>query len=79
MMRLRKCILGSVEAWDADSVLAVTAWIWDSVNGTRDLNTLIPAGSGWQLTQVKAINDSGWIIGTGTLNGVERAFVLKPN
>jgi hypothetical protein len=71
--------VGSVSIWDAESSIAGPAWIWDSVNGTRDLNSLIPAGSGWVLTQAKGINDNGWIVGTGTVSGVTRGFVLIPN
>jgi hypothetical protein len=42
-----------------------------------DLNKLIPRGSGWTLTQATAISNSGAILGTGTLHGVQRGFVLK--
>ena len=60
-----------------------TGWIWDSANGTRDLNALIPSGTGWVLFDMNGraptINDSGWIIGTGLLNGVRHGFVLIPN
>jgi len=48
-------------------------------NGTmKDLNTLIPADSGWNITIVSDINDKGQIIGTGLLNGEQHAFVLSP-
>ena len=43
-----------------------------------DLNTLIPAGTGWVLESAFAINDFGQIAGTGTLNGVFSAFRLDP-
>ena len=43
-----------------------------------DLNTLLPAESGWQLAAARGINDSGWIIGSGTLNGQAHAYLLKP-
>ncbi|HXG90664.1 MAG TPA: hypothetical protein VNJ02_20280 [Vicinamibacterales bacterium] len=43
-----------------------------------DLNTLIPSGSGWVLTEAKDINDAGLITGTGIVNGQQRAFLLKP-
>ena len=45
-----------------------------------DLNTLIPAGSGWiQLTEATAINRDGQIAGYGTVNSGElRAFRLDP-
>jgi len=41
-----------------------------------DLNNLIPAGSGWILTQAYAINSSGQIVGAGLFHGVEHAFLL---
>ncbi|HEY3701676.1 MAG TPA: hypothetical protein VGL32_05420, partial [Acidimicrobiales bacterium] len=43
-----------------------------------DLNSLIPAGSGWVLDQARAINDAGQIVGWGTINGHEHAFLLTP-
>ena len=43
-----------------------------------DLNTLIPAGTGWQLELAVAINDTGQIIGRGTLSGVLHFFRLDP-
>src|SRR5262249_50580395 len=33
-----------------------------------DLNDLLPAGSGWVLTEAEAINDAGQIAGTGMFN-----------
>jgi probable HAF family extracellular repeat protein len=42
-----------------------------------DLNTLI-ANSGWILTSARAINDQGQIVGYGTFNGQDRAFLLNP-
>ncbi|MGH8046593.1 MAG: hypothetical protein ACREKL_05065 [Chthoniobacterales bacterium] len=41
-----------------------------------DLNSLIPANTGWVLETAYAINASGLIAGSGTLNGVKRAFLL---
>ena len=43
-----------------------------------DLNTLIPENSGWVLATAYAINANGQIAGSGTLNGVNRAFLLTP-
>jgi len=43
-----------------------------------DLNTMIPANSGWQLTIAIAINDRGQIIGEGTFNNLPRSFLLTP-
>jgi len=53
------------------------AFLW-SGGSMKDLNDLIPAGSGWVLTEATGINDSGQIVGNGTLGGVERAFLLNP-
>ena len=43
-----------------------------------DLNDLIPANSGWKLTDASGINDSGWIVGTGIINGQEHGYLAKP-
>jgi len=48
-----------------------TAWL--------DLNTRIPSGSGWFLTEALKIDDSGQVIGLGTLNNVPHAFLLTPD
>jgi len=45
---------------------------------TLDLNTLLPSGSGWVLTQATGINSSGQIVGIGTFNGAKRVFLLDP-
>lgn len=44
----------------------------------RDLNALIPRGSGWILTEARDINDAGQIVGTGVVDGHTRAFLLTP-
>lgn len=51
------------------------AFLHDS-GGMTDLNSLLPPGSGWELTLASAINDSGQIVGVGTHNGAVRAFLL---
>ena len=45
-----------------------------------DLNTLIPPGTGWVLTDARAINDAGQIAGSGTLPGYDmvHAYLLTP-
>ncbi len=43
-----------------------------------DLNDLIPPDSGWLLHFASAINDNRQIVGTGTYNGLYRAFLLTP-
>ena len=50
------------------------AFIYDG--SLRDLNNLIPAGSGWELVDATGINDTGQIVGFGRLGGKMRAFLL---
>lgn len=48
-------------------------------NGTMvNLNTLLPANSGWVLQRAISINDLGEITGTGTFNGSPSGFKLTP-
>ncbi|MGA6982269.1 MAG: hypothetical protein WCC95_20045 [Candidatus Sulfotelmatobacter sp.] len=54
------------------------AFVWSQCNGMQDLNTLIPSGSGWVLNSVSGINNWGQIVGTGTVNGQTRGFLLTP-
>lgn len=54
------------------------AYVWDPVHGMRDLNTLIPANSGWHLDIANDVDPQGRIVGSGTLYGVMRGFVLTP-
>jgi len=44
----------------------------------KDLNKQIPAGSGWTLNEADGINDAGQIVGMGTKNGQQRAYLLTP-
>lgn len=53
------------------------AFLWDK-GVMVDLNTLIPANSGWVLLQANCINASGQIVGNGLLNGQARGFLLTP-
>ncbi len=57
--------------------LVERAWIWRS-GAMLDLNQLIPANSGWVLQAANGINDSGQIVGYGTINGQTHAFLLTP-
>ena len=53
------------------------AFLWRG--GTMvDLNALLPAGSGWVLSEARAINAKGQIAGNGTLHGRPHAFLLTP-
>lgn len=54
------------------------AFVW-SAGTLTDLNSRIPAGSGWTLQNANAISDSGRIVGSGLFGGKTRAFLLIPN
>lgn len=43
-----------------------------------DLNTLIDPASGWVLIEAHDVNESGWIVGRGLLNGDQQGFILRP-
>ena len=45
----------------------------------RDLNGLIPPSSGWLLNIAWDVNNSGAIVGEGTVGGNVHAFLLTPN
>ena len=53
------------------------AFLWEG-SGMVDLNTLLPADSGWVLLSANAINDAGQIAGEGIYQGDTRAFLLTP-
>jgi len=44
----------------------------------KDLNTLIPPGSGWELNEAEGINSAGQIVGLGLHHGLQRAYLLTP-
>ncbi len=56
---------------------AVHAFIYQN-GAMTDLNTLLPANSGWVLQNAAAINDIGQIVGQGTLNRISHGFRLDP-
>jgi probable HAF family extracellular repeat protein len=58
---------------------AYRAFVWDDSHGFRDLNQLLPTGTGWKLEIATDINNRGEIVGTGDHNGEEDAgFLLVP-
>ena len=66
---------GQVVGWAQTSSGDKHAFLYS--NGTMtDLNDLLPADSGWILDSANAINNQGQIVGSGSHNGVERAFLM---
>ncbi len=57
------------------------ALLWLDDGSVHDLNSLIPAETGWDLISAVAVNDAGQILGFGTLTGStgQVAFLLSPN
>jgi len=55
------------------------AFVWDSVQGFRDLNDLIPGNSGWKLEAATGINNRGEIVGWGDYqHRDDTGFLLVP-
>lgn len=53
-------------------------FVFDGTNGLRDLNTLIPAGSGVLFNIGNGINSAGQIAGAGDVGGQTMALLLTP-
>ena len=68
----------SVGSYMSTADSANHAFSFTDANGAVDLNTLIPADSGWFLHDAASVNASGQIVGDGQLNNVPRAYILKP-
>ena len=68
---------GEIVGWSLDAAAQGRAFL---VSGgvMVDLNSLLPAGSGWTLTHAYSINDAGQIVGAGVFEGRMRAFRLTP-
>jgi probable HAF family extracellular repeat protein len=62
----------------SDSVASTLHAFLYNAGRIRDLNGLIPANSGWVLTEARDINNGGQIVGTGIKDGQQRAFLLTP-
>jgi probable HAF family extracellular repeat protein len=63
-----------------NSVVSGTQAAFLYQKGTRiELNSLLPAGSGWILSFASDINDRGQIVGSGIHNGAFHAFLLSPS
>ena len=53
-------------------------YIWTQAGGAQPLVTPATAANGWTQVSYTSINDLGQILGFGTYNGVQQAFLLTP-
>jgi len=70
---------GQVVGMSYDSAGHSRAFLWTAGGGMVDLNSLLPPGSGWQLTNASGINSHGQITGWGDIGGHMHAYILTPN
>jgi probable HAF family extracellular repeat protein len=69
---------GVIVGWDdIDNLHEQKAVIWDG-DSVQDLNSLIPADSGYVLTYAASINDAGQIVVTAGTQGQSAALLLTP-
>jgi probable HAF family extracellular repeat protein len=67
---------GVIVGYSGDRGGVSRAVMWPARTTILDLNTLLPADSGWQLWTAYAINDRGQVAGMGMHRGRQRAFLL---
>jgi hypothetical protein len=53
------------------------AVLWTDPHTPALLDSLLPAGSPWHLTEAYDINDGGWMLGFGTLGGVQHTWLVR--
>jgi probable HAF family extracellular repeat protein len=71
-------VVGSSGSSSNPTDFTTHAFLWE--NGVMtDLQTRIPANSGWKLVVAGGINNRGQIDGYGIHNGNYRAFLLTPD
>jgi probable HAF family extracellular repeat protein len=68
-------IVGSGASSNGPSDSRALLWFQGQLS---DLNTLLPADSGWILRSATGINDLGQIVGIGAYQNQTRAFILSP-
>jgi probable HAF family extracellular repeat protein len=69
--------LGAVVGSSYSSNTGSRAFLY-SAGLMKDLNNLLPINSGWVLAFATGVNDEGQICGSGTHNGLDRAFLMTP-
>jgi probable HAF family extracellular repeat protein len=70
---------GKIVGYSQDDSGSTVACLFDSTGkgNNTNLNDLIDSSLGWNLKYAYDINDDGWIVGLGTHDGVETAYLLK--
>jgi hypothetical protein len=68
----------SVGYYQTSGAPLARALMYTDANGAVDLNTLLPANSGWVLIEVLGVNASGQMVGDGLYNGVPAVFLMSP-
>jgi probable HAF family extracellular repeat protein len=78
MFNLGSFLIRNANSLNNSGEIVEESQVWNSTNGWRDLNNLIPANSGWRLISMRAINDRGQIVGQGLFNEVSKGVLLTP-
>jgi len=68
--------LGQVVGRSNVSDGSMHGFLWDSVNGMIDVNDLLPMNSLWVVTEIRSINDNGYMVGTAEFDGGPSHAVL---
>lgn len=68
----------AVGTFNSATSAGARAFVSTNTGGATDLNTRIPADSGWVLRSAAAVSTTGQIVGQGLFNGTPRAFRLSP-
>lgn len=68
-------IIGSIETYVGGPI---GTFYWGK-GGMKNLQDMLDAtGASWSALQATQINDAGWIVGTGTINGESHGFLARP-
>lgn len=72
---------GAVVGYALTGAMAWHGFIWDEIEGMRDLNDLVVESGGFVIDRALRVSDAGWIVGDGHWGpgpGSPRAFILVP-
>jgi hypothetical protein len=79
---IRRIASSALDLNDAGIVVGASeyrAFVWDKVNGMRNLNDLADLPPGWTLKVARGVNDWGQIVAQGTrADGTPVAVLLTP-